>query len=544
MGLGDTERALQTLYCAIGEASQREDYHDLLALLGQFPAECQATPAFARARLRLLGNVGEMEQIAAEIKRYWAAGEQWAFLSVFMGWQEAERGNDLSSLETLCSVNEADLLPFERLLYLRTLARTHARQDKAGWQTFFEEALELAQGRARVMILIEYAAALSARNDLPATIRLLSEAKALAHHQPLELRVTELLGNAYARAGALEEAEKHLSRLERLARRKENRHLYGHALQCLAIPRRALGEWARAEALYQDALKAAIRSGNELHQRQALCGLGHTRRLSGRALGALEVLEQAARVVQDDRTSGRSPMYVDLAAALVSLPKLDAVTIGEYLQRAAGLSPEEEQLAQVVRAELARREGHAAEAKARIADLDPTQLWLREEAHAFPDLFALLPPHKRPQPLPRSPRTQVRVTAMGLPNVTVNGRSVLVPSLALVVLVALLHEGPSLGNDFLTEVLDDGKPRSRRQAEQRLSKVVASLRRSLGWTNSIQTGTGSYSLGSDTDWQFDVSEALHAGQPVDSFLSGIGLKWATDTEQRLILRDSDIPSHD
>ncbi|ADY27674.1 tetratricopeptide TPR_2 (plasmid) [Deinococcus proteolyticus MRP] len=546
--LGRVDEALDTVYRATGETRAPAQFAQLLKLLEQFPAAAQAKPQWVRGQLRLLGNLGRLEDLGKQTAHWLAAGagKDWTFLSVFMAWQAAEQGDDALSLkygQAAYAAQQADLTPFERALLLRVLGRVKFRQGQAGWEDHFEQALAEGTGRARVLTLLEYGAILSHTTQTATTIRILSEAQALAaqaRDDQLRMNASELLGRAYLRAGEFTEADKHLSTLEKLARRKDNRHLLSYALHCLAIPRRTLGEWVQAEALYSEALKCAGEMGNEFEQRQALRGLGHTRRLSGRALGALEVLEQAARVVKEDRDTGKSVVNVDIAAALVSLPHLDSAAVLDRLGKAGRLSEEGLQRAELVRAELDRRQGNAAAALERLAALDRGQLWLREEAHAFPELFALLPAGERPLPLPRPQRPLVRLEAMGFPKVLVNGRMVSSSALAVVVLAALLHEGPQLSTDRLTEVLDDGKPRTRRQAEQRLSKTVGTLRAALGWAGSIETGPGFYALDSGTDWQFDVAEALSSGAAIPAFLPGLDFPWVTDTEQRLSLGDLDI----
>jgi len=63
--------------------------------------------------------------------------------------------------------------------------------------------------------------------------------------------------------------------------------------------------------------------------------------------------------VQADREAGTSWVNVDLAAALVSLPHLDAPQVTGLLERAGVLGREDADRATMVWAELARRTGDA-----------------------------------------------------------------------------------------------------------------------------------------------------------------------------------------
>lgn len=532
--------ALNTLQRAAAHAVGEARFRELLALLEQFPVLLRGTAEARRLRLRLLGNLPDHRQrVMAEVERQREAGEDDPFLSVFLAWVLFEEQEDRASLQHSHRAAEhaARLLPFERVLLWRTRGGALARTGQTGWQDAFDRALAEAQGRLRLLTLLELAAVQTRAGHQSAAIKTLSEAHLLARHDPLELQVAGQLGLVYQRVGEFADAERHFARLERLARRPGTRHARSRALSSLATSRRALGEWKRAEQLYEQALNAAAELQDEDDQRHALRGIGHTRRLAGRPFGALEALGQAAQVVRSERETGASWVQVDIAAVLVGLPELDEGAVEAALAASGPLSQESAERAEVVRSELARRRGDPATALAHLRPLTRDSLWLREEAHAFPELFALLPVSERPSPLPRAERLTVFLQANGCPRVTVNGREVRLPALSVVALAALLGSGGRASTDTLTDALRDGRPRSRRQAEQRVSKILSNLRRGLGWAESVQVRPRGYVLDPDTDWRYDVAEAQAQGRPVEAFLSGIDLPWVAQHGQELTLHD-------
>jgi len=388
-------------------------------------------------------------------------------------------------------------------------------------------------GWARGLILLDLGGLRSRAGDEAGALLAYTDAMQLVVSTAHRAMILNNMGVVCLRSGRLEEAEDYFMQVARLKSGFRSRALSGQA-----AARRALGEWTRAESLY---LQAERTSSDEDDRRQALRGLGYTLRLAGRHMQALETLRGAANITPGDRNSGRSWVNVDVAATLVSLDALDVRAVEAHLDRTGPLDVEDAERAVIVRAELARRTGHPQQAVTLLGPLGRRSLWIREEAHAFPQLFALLP-GGHPEPLPRPRQTHVHLRALGVPGVHVNGRRVRLGHLELVVLAALVLADGDLTTDELTEVVRDGTPRDARQAAQRVSKVIARLRGSLGWEGSVLTVGGAYQLDPAADWTSDVREALDSNEGVTAFLSGVPLPWATEQEQHLILQDSDNPT--
>jgi tetratricopeptide (TPR) repeat protein len=402
---------------------------------------------------------------------------------------------------------------------------------RSNWEAAFEQALEISEGWARGLILLDLGGLRSRAGNEPGAMLAYTDALKLVVSTGHRAMILNNMGVVCLRLGRFAEAEDYFMQVAALRSGFRSRALSGQA-----AARRALGEWARAESLYRQAAEA---SRDEDDRRQALRGLGYTQRLAGRHMQALETRRGAANAAQGDRDSGQSWVNVDVAATLASLDHLDRTGVETHLDLAGPLDIEDAQRAVIVRAELARRTGQPEQAVALLEPLVRSSLWMREEAHAFPQLFALLPPEQRPEPLPRPQQTQVHLRALGVPRVQVNGRRVRLGPLEVATLAALVLAGGDLTTDELIDVIRDGKPRGTRPAAQRVSRVVRQLRVSLGWDGSVITLGGAYQLDPAAHWTSDVQAALQEHVQVTAFLSGISLPWATEQEQHLIQRDAD-----
>lgn len=526
--------ALHTLGRAAGEAPQPGRFAELLALFLTLPSGVRESAGGVRLHLRLLGNVRPADEVRRLAGWALAAGLTEPFIHAFHAWslaQEGEYAGALVAADRALS-GEGDLAPHEAGLAWRVRGRALAHLGRAGWETAFAQAAGLLAGRALGILRMEEGALRGRRGDQTGALRAYAEAlthfRHDGHHRAWTLHN---MGLACLVAGRFEEAEGYFARVTAIRRGAEGARARAWCGQAAA--RRALGEWTRAAALYRQAAAEAERQGDSDDLRQALRGLGHTLRLSGQTFAALEPLAQATRATPGDRASGTSWVQADLAAAHAALGQPGEAEAA--LRLTGPLEGEDADRAQIVQAELARQRGDRDAALALLRPLDPGTLWAREEAHAFPELFALraeagLP---TPAPLPRPARIVVRVRAIGAPRVEVGGRPVPLGGPALAVLCALLDGGGEGLTDLLAEVVEDGTPRPPRLQRQRVSAAVRGIRDALGWPESVQSVPGGYRLDSAAEWGYDVTEALRRGDPVEAFLPGLALSWVLAREQEL-----------
>lgn len=540
LAAGRPGEALETLRRAAEVASGPDRFGELLALFGELPPVAALGEPGEHLHLRLLGNrPGGAALVEERAGALLAAGRDWPFLHACLAWALAQRAEDAGALAAAAGAlaHAEELTPRERQWVWRAQGQALARLNRPGWEAAYTQAAAHSQGRARGIVLTEWGALRSRGGDRSGAMALLAEAHDLLRGDAQQAWPLNTMGLTCLHGAQLAEAEHYFGEMVRVQRR--GGPFLSRALSGQAAARRALGEWERALALYREAEAAALRSGDEDDRRQALRGQGHTLRLAGAPLRAQEPLALAAVAVQSDRERGESWVNVDRAAALLAVPDSHPGEVQALLDRSGPLGREDGDRAAVVRAELARRRGDRAGARTRIAALDPTTLWAREEAHAFAALFALLPPGERPQPLPRPQRTAVRLRAIGWPELTVNGRRQNAPEAALVALAALLDADGQLCVEDLAAALDDGRPRSGRQAAQRASKAVTALRGALGWPGSVLAERRQYRLDPSAHWGYDVAEALAARRRPEGFLRGVTLPWALAREQELRQGDCD-----
>ncbi|MFC5847229.1 tetratricopeptide repeat protein [Deinococcus petrolearius] len=529
LGLGRVSEVLTTAERALNEGHAPGE---LLELLLRLPAHAQEESAFVRLYLRLLTNTGQPDEVLALVRGEVAGGQDAPHLHAYLAWALNRREDYGAALgaadEALRSPDR--LLTRERALAWRARGLALNRLDPAGdWQTPFAQALELAEGWSRGLVLIDLGSLHSGQGHEEEAMLAFSQALPLLTGQAFYRAWTlNNMGMICLRTGQLQEAETYFGEVARLRTEFRSRALAGQA-----TVRRALGEWARAEALYVQAADAAQASGDQDDLRHARRGLGYTQRLRGQSMRALDTLQQAAQTTDADRAGGRSWVHVDLAAARLGRDLLDPAAVRAHLERADTPDREDAERAVIVRAELARREGRAAEAVSALAALNPRSLWMREEAHAFAALFGLLPPGRRPEPLPRPAQLHVHLRVLGVPEVTVNGRRVRLSALEVTLLAALVLDG-DLTTESLIGVLDDRAARSRRLAAQRVSRVVGTLRTALGWPESVRHDAGTYLLDRSTCWTCDL---VPEAPPVETFMRGVDLPWVTEREQELLQRD-------
>lgn len=533
---GRFDDAILTIERALNEG---QNAADLLALLRR--VEDSAVGALGlqglQLKVRLTGNAQTPEDVIALVRSAQAAGIRSGALHAHLAWALTQQEAFAEALQAAkAALRERSRLTRRELgLALRMKGFALNRLDAhADWEAAFREALDVSVGWTRGMVLLDLGGLRSRGGDEAGAMLAYAEALTLVVSVEHRALLLNNMGLICLRLGRFEEAEAYFMQVAGLRPLFRSRALSGQA-----AARRALGEWARAESLYRQAAGAAQVGMDEDDLRQALRGLGHTQRLAGRHMQALTTLREAAHVTQGDLDSGTSWVNVDLAATLASLDHLDAALVEAHLARTGPLDREDGERAAIVRAEIARRSGHPHRALALLAPVGRTSLWMREEAHAFPLLFALLPPDQHPEPLPRPHQTQVHLRVLGVPTLHVNGRRVQLKNLEMVVLTALVMAGEDLSTDELIHVVRDARPRDTRQAAQRVSRIVRQLRVALGWEGSVIAGSGTYRLDPAASWTSDVQEALDQHAPVSAFLSGVSLPWATEQEQYLLQRDLD-----
>lgn len=532
LDLGRHAEAVLTLERALNDGQSPAA---LLELLRGLPTSARTALSGVRLHLRLLSNTGQPDELWNEAKAAQARGMDAPVVHAYLAWvlnQREQYGPALSAASRALD-RAAHLNAREQALAWRMQGLALNRLDPSSdWHTPFQQALELTEGWSRAMILIDLGGLHSRQGQ--EELAMLTYAQALpllrgSAHLAYRAWTLNNMGLICLRAGRLEEAETYFGQVAGLRSGFRSRALSGQA-----AVRRALGEWARASALYLQASAAAEAAGDQDDLRHARRGLGHTQRLAQQSMQALETLQQAAHTTDTDLDSGLSWVNVDLAAVLVGRDLLDPVGVRDYLNRTGPLDREEADRARIVEAELARREGRTDEARTVLGDLNRAALWVREEAHAFPGLFALLPPELRPEPLPRPAQLQIHLRLLGVPEVRVGGRRVALGKLEVTLLAALVLDGGDLTTEALTDVIGDGTPRSARLATQRVSRVARTLRAALGWPGSVRQGGGAYWLDPAAYWSTDVEASPGL---TEHFMRGIHLPWVIEKEQELRQRD-------
>ncbi|UBV44082.1 tetratricopeptide repeat protein (plasmid) [Deinococcus taeanensis] len=534
---GQWDAAVRTITQAFTHARQAARFGQLLTWFEQVPAAARAQSGAVRLHLRLLGNIPGEPDLERVARAYAAEPAAAPVAQVCLAWVHAQRDRFAEALASADAAlqREAELTPFDLGLVLRARGMAGQRLGRPAWEDDDHRAAQLSDGRVRGVTLMEYGSLLLYGDGHARGMEALGEATLALRGDDLEGWVLSSKGYAHLHHVDLDDAQACFEACIALRER-----FRPHGQTGLAAVLRARGEWDRAEALYQQAIALAARQEHTERERQARRGLGHTARMRGQPLRAIEWLSQAAVTVPADRESGASWVNVDLAAAHVSLPRVDAARVLDLLGRTGPLSGEDADRAAIVRAELARRQGRPDEAAALNRPLNRRMLWTREEATALPDLFALLGADA-PEPLARPERLSVDVRAAGFGEVHLNGRRLNLPLLPLVALVALLDAGGTLDAESLAAAVGDGQPRGRRQAAQRATRAVKQLRGALGWPDSVTHAAGRYTLDPAAAWSYDVVNLQRAGEPVPAFLRGVhAFPWVMEREQALLFGDDDL----
>lgn len=514
---GRLDIATRTLATAFGQARTLEAQRQVVAALfpllpeGWFRADTQAAELYAQALCR----VREPEALWGFCRGF---ASPTPALELYHAWALLRLGRAEEALGRLEAL-EAEGLG-EKGLYWRTRAEVLARLGLPGWEEAFARAKQHLTREALGRCLIDEGGYLYAVGRAPAARTRWSEALAHLRNDPYYLAWAHYnLGISALDTPA--EAEAHLLEAEQLSRKPAARAIRARALCGLGAARRILGEWPRALACYDEALRAAREDDD---RQQALWGLGHTSRLSGRPAEALGYFQQALGL----EVASSGWLYADVAATRLLLG--DEEGAREAVGRATHLKERGRFLVAVVRAELARRRGEAVG----LEGFRLPSLWSREEALCFPELFARLAP-AGPVLEPRT-RARVEVWAAGLLRVKVNGRPVpLKPTGRPAELLAFLLEGEGEQSmDALLEALypqAPATPEGRRQAYKSLWENVAKLRRALGWPQSVRSEGGSLRLDPEAHWVYDMDDP--AARAKKLFLEGIYSNWVEERRQQL-----------
>jgi tetratricopeptide (TPR) repeat protein len=401
---------------------------------------------------------------------------------------------------------------------LRRLGVTQFRLGR-DWQTSFEQALELQQGRALGLTLLDYASCLA--DDGQSERAQFFYTKALSYFQHDSFHSAWLRFNLGNNALRLQdpEAEQHFLIGEYLTRKPQAKGLRSAVLRGLATFRRSKGEFTRAEFMFRQAIQCALEPDDNLIARQ---GLARTLRLSGQADSALEEIETA--IHQHGAAQG---LLVTRAITYLALNRNNEAH--QDLKFATPLADASSQhLAIIVQAELERRAGNNDTARELLQKIPLETLQTKEESRAFPSLFALLET-KQPR-LKYISQTKVEVNALGVLQVKVNGRFVPIAPTSRVgeLLVFMLEQGGTASLELLTDALypEAIEDIERDKARKAIWKLTRDLRQALGWQNSICALRSAYQLDRSAKWLYDASDR---NAKASGFLSGIYSNWVLET---------------
>lgn len=399
----------------------------------------------------------------------------------------------------------------------RFRAQALTRLGSPDWREAYADALRVARGRDRALARLDYAVALSWREeDVAARPEFAQAAVEFAGDAWGQAFAGSNLGITCLRLGDLRGAERALGQARKVAGKDGAGQHRMAVQQGLGGVYRAYGEYPRARWAFREAARLALTVDDRV---TALLGEAHTLTLWGRPDEALTVLYDAAgQAGMLDPDAGSHPVFASVAAVRLLLG--DEAGAREALGRTGKLTRDDRRLADVVRAELSRRGGDPEAARAALLSLDMRPVWVGEMARLFPALFALV------DVLPLAPPPPVaRVNAEGPVTVTLHGEPLPLrpgrPEAALLVL--LVAEGGRLSRERVQDALDlPGRDENARRKE--LSRVVGTLREVLGWPESVVTEGGMIGLSAEVEWR------LHLPPPerADLFCEGRADRWVND----------------
>ena len=532
---GELEPACTTIEHGLARQPPFKIQEGWVASFEQLPAEIRAGhPQAAWLSIRLYTHIRRFDQALAfaEQARRGLSEAEFAPLTAYEALSLTSLGHHQQALDVLAPVlDELSGLAAGTGWRARGQALESLRQE--GWQDAYVRARSFLQGRPLGLVCLQEGMALDLSGQLAQARDLWRQALPLLQEDPVYVAwLRHALGNSCLRF-ALPEAEDHFLAMEQ-AVRDDLAALFRPWAACgLAAARLAQGEWARALSGYRRAIRLAQ---EPIDQRLAWRGLGYTQRLMGKPELALEALQKATSITPENVASGQSWVYVDIAACYAQLGRPKEAWAA--LERTGPMGWDDQERGSIVRAALAYQAGDLTEATRHLASVHIDALWVREEAHCFPELFDTCAP-QRPVPLSYSGRLRVEVHALGPLLVKVNGRPVpLRPTgRAGELLVLLLEQGNRAATEVLGDLLypDGAQKRSKSQA---VWGLVRELRETLGWEESVVAQDGVYQLDPAVQWWYDVREALARGEATPQFLSGNYQAWVVERGHLLTLRES------
>jgi tetratricopeptide (TPR) repeat protein len=434
-------------------------------------------------------------------------------LETYRAWALLREGRYEEAIQQLDKIQNPEAT--DPGLFWRTKGEVLFRLGRAGWQEAFLCARSHLSGAALGRSLVDEGGLLYLSGQRSAARVVWAEALAHLGEDPYYLAwARHSLGMALLKDRP-EEAEQHLLEAARLSRKAVAQEFRARALCGLGAVRRSFGEWERALSSYQEATRVC---SDRDDRQEALWGYGHTLRLLGRVEEALAQLLLALAL---DLAPEVSWLNADIAAARLMLG--DAAGAQESLSRAIRPGVRGQIVRATVQAALHQRNGALEEARTLLSGLDPTNLWVREEVHCFPELRGYL---ALANPQPRQKHC-VEVNPFGSLEVRVNGRLVPISPTGRPgeLLVFLLENGKSASVEQLLDQLYDNHRENPSQSRKALWANSEKLRRALGWKGSVRVNQGVYQLDPAAEWIYRDQPSPHGG---GEFMVGHYSNWVQE----------------
>lgn len=406
---------------------------------------------------------------------------------------------------------------------------------KAPWEESYKRALPLLEGEELGRALLNYGYCLSMERRYDDASEVWFKALTCFKRNP-HFSVWIRCNLATVGLNSIDpQVERHLLMALREVQNPKARGQEPDVWNNLGQFRCVLGEWNRAEFAFEMALQTT----KVQHAKQmAYRGIARVQLLSGRLAEALETLEAA---LQEPDIQYLLLLCVIQAKVYLKLNR--PAKAKAALEKAGPPQFElEEWPWRITMAELARQEGRLEEAVELLEGLPLQSLEAREDVGLFPLLFQLLQAANKPvpEPLPYIQGITVAVQAVGVLQVSVNGRPIdLLPAGRVgELLVFLLEQGGQASLETIGDALypDFTEPKKRRQS---IWKLVDKLREALGWQDSVRALGGAYQLDLKATWDYDIARVRQTKAFEGEFLAGVYSDWALETGQEL--RDMEVP---